>query len=129
LATRLPSAARVRPASAPSSYSAPPRTSTGATTLTLRRVGGRRVVSACANAADADKTSGPTATRGSSYTARPLALPRFLISRFCSPLATESPTDHRESVGEAARFLRLTACSTDWTPQRSHPSWLFERYA
>jgi len=54
---------------------------------------------------------------------------RSLISRFCSPQEAESPTDHRESDGEAVRFLRLEACSTDWTPHRSHSPLLFERYA
>lgn len=63
--------------------------------MTLRRVGGRL---ACAKAADADKTSGSTATRGSSYTARPLPLPGYLYS--FARIAHQSPGTKNEADGE-----------------------------
>ena len=48
--------------------------------MTLRRIGSLLFCLHPRSRATSDKTSGPTATRGSSYTARPLPLPRFLYS-------------------------------------------------
>ena len=48
--------------------------------MTLRRVECRLFWLRLRSRYDSVKTSGPTATRGSSYTARPLSLPRFLYS-------------------------------------------------
>jgi hypothetical protein len=51
-----------------------------ASTMTLRRFGCLMFCLRPCYRTDSDKTSGPPATRGSSHTTRPLALPRFLCS-------------------------------------------------
>ena len=57
-------------------------------TVTLRRVGCLLFCLHPRYHADSDKTSGPTATRGASHTARPLSLPRFLCSFIVPRIAT-----------------------------------------
>jgi hypothetical protein len=62
--------------------------------MTLRRIGSLLFCLHPRSRATSDKTSGPTATRGSSYTARPLPLPRFLYSFVAWAVASDGSLSH-----------------------------------
>ena len=66
----LPSAARVRPASATAHYSASLRSARRLPQMTLRPVGCLMFCLRLRYRSDSDKTSGPRATRGSSHSLR-----------------------------------------------------------